>query len=287
MTGIKQGDTLFSPLVAPKSDARSIPRALQGAHVPGTAEGANPTLGKAGPLIPPSLGLGTHLRGAPPAGVPRDPAFPRSPLSLGRSAPAERCKGAADAPGRRRQRAGRGRFPGRRGRASGPRTVTGGRPRRQVRAPAGRHGVPGERYPALPAAEGPAGLSWCCWGWGAARRRGWGWGWAQGPEPSVRVLPGSPCVRERLAVRLPGRARLGNRRGHLGGESGAGSPRCPDPRRSGLAVQVPPERRRRASAGCSRPRRLWRGWRWGWLPLTPVLSSRDWYLSCLRAAGVY
>lgn len=156
MTGIKQGDTLFSRLVAPKSDASSIPRGLQGAHVPGTAEGANPTLGKAGPLIPPSLSPGTHLGGAPPAGVPRDPAPPRPPLTLGRSVPAERYKGAADAPGRRRQRAGRGRFPGRRGRASGGRTVTGGRPRRQVRAPAGRHGVPGERCRALPAAEGPA-----------------------------------------------------------------------------------------------------------------------------------
>lgn len=37
----------------------------------GIAEGTNPTLGKAGPLIPPTLGLGTHLQRAPPAEVAR------------------------------------------------------------------------------------------------------------------------------------------------------------------------------------------------------------------------
>lgn len=88
-------------------------------------------------------------------------------------------------------------------------------------------------------------------------------------------------------MRLPGRARLAKRRGHLGGESGAGSPRCAAPRRSGLAVQVPPERRRRACCWLLPTSAAVAGLVLGLAAINLVLRSRGWYLSCLRAVGVY
>lgn len=146
-----------------------VPQGLQGAHMPGTAEDANPALGKAGPLIPPALGLGTHLRRALPAGVPRAPGASAAAPWPG----ALRAAGTLrESGGRARTAAGSGRGgAGRAPPAARPRfrraAVTGGRRQRQVLPPPGRRGVPGSAAGPCRHQRGPA----ACPGAAAAGKR--------------------------------------------------------------------------------------------------------------------
>lgn len=159
MTGIKQGDTLFSRPVAPTSDPRSAPPSRRGcrAHTwRGQLKSQTRHSGRPSRSSHPLWASGRTYKGLRLRGWLGPPCLRSRPLGLVCSVPAERCEGAPDAPGRRPAAggAGRGLFPWRGGRASGGN-------RRAAVAAAGT-GTGGAAWGARGARLGPACSSRAC-----------------------------------------------------------------------------------------------------------------------------